>query len=65
METPEQLVFARTQGCQEVQGYLFSRAVAAEEIPALLEQAAGRFGEEGRGLGTHLALPREGGAAQQ
>jgi diguanylate cyclase len=36
VETEEQLVFLRDQHCDEMQGYLFSRPVPAEEFEALL-----------------------------
>lgn len=32
VETPEQLLFLKQQGCDEVQGYLYSKPVAPEEI---------------------------------
>ncbi len=38
VETEEQLSFLRESGCDEYQGYLFSRPVAAEKIEALLQQ---------------------------
>ncbi len=37
VETPEQLAFLRKHRCPEGQGFLFSRAVAAAELPRLLE----------------------------
>ena len=36
VETPEQLAFLREQGCQEVQGFLFSPAIPASEMGAWL-----------------------------
>ncbi len=36
VETVEQLDFLRAEGCDLIQGYLFSRPVPADEIPALL-----------------------------
>ena len=36
VETPEQLAFLRSQDCDTVQGYLFSRPVPAEDVLALL-----------------------------
>jgi EAL domain-containing protein (putative c-di-GMP-specific phosphodiesterase class I) len=36
VETDEQLDAVRTSGCGQAQGHLFSRPVAAEEIPALV-----------------------------
>jgi diguanylate cyclase (GGDEF)-like protein/PAS domain S-box-containing protein len=38
VETKEQLDILRTEGCVQVQGYLFSRPKPAREIPALLEK---------------------------
>jgi len=42
VETEEQARLAASSGCQELQGYLFSRPVPAAEVPALLRQ--GRLG---------------------
>jgi EAL domain-containing protein (putative c-di-GMP-specific phosphodiesterase class I) len=39
VETPEQLAMLRDLQCGQVQGYLFSRPVAAEDVPALLAAA--------------------------
>jgi EAL domain-containing protein (putative c-di-GMP-specific phosphodiesterase class I) len=36
VETPEQLVFLRVHGCDEGQGYYFSRPVPAAQFEALL-----------------------------
>jgi len=38
VETPGQLAFLRTQKCDEMQGYLFSQPVPAEQISVMLEQ---------------------------
>ncbi|VAW73031.1 Sensory box/GGDEF family protein [hydrothermal vent metagenome] len=38
VETQEQLALLRTLGCDEIQGYLLSRPLAAEALPAWLEQ---------------------------
>ncbi|TMK33838.1 MAG: EAL domain-containing protein, partial [Actinobacteria bacterium] len=35
VETQQELEFLRGSGCRLAQGFLFSRAVPAEEIPAL------------------------------
>jgi diguanylate cyclase (GGDEF)-like protein/PAS domain S-box-containing protein len=42
VETTTQLDYLRSQGCDMVQGFLFSRPVPADQIPAML---AGRMGE--------------------
>jgi diguanylate cyclase (GGDEF)-like protein/PAS domain S-box-containing protein len=39
VETEEQLAFLRAHGCEELQGYLFSKPVTAEEATALLRAA--------------------------
>jgi EAL domain-containing protein (putative c-di-GMP-specific phosphodiesterase class I) len=36
VEEPEQLAYLKANGCTEGQGYLFSKAVPAADIPALL-----------------------------
>lgn len=43
VETAQQLAFLRDNGCDEMQGYHFSRPVSAEEIEKLL-QAPGQLG---------------------
>ena len=40
VETEKQVAFLRENHCDELQGYHFSRPVAAEEIPALLRRRA-------------------------
>ena len=42
VETNQQLAQLRALGCGQVQGFLFSRPVPREAVPALLEQAAAR-----------------------
>ncbi len=37
VETHDQLAYLRTQGCQQIQGYLVSRPIPADQIAALLE----------------------------
>jgi EAL domain-containing protein (putative c-di-GMP-specific phosphodiesterase class I) len=40
VETQEQLAFLRTQGCDEVQGFLFSKAINADEMTQLLHRSS-------------------------
>lgn len=42
VETAEQLACVRQEGCSEVQGYLFSAARPASELPALIASIDGR-----------------------
>jgi EAL domain-containing protein (putative c-di-GMP-specific phosphodiesterase class I) len=37
VETEEQLAYLRKRRCTKMQGYLFSKPVPAEALPALLE----------------------------
>jgi EAL domain-containing protein (putative c-di-GMP-specific phosphodiesterase class I) len=41
IETPQEYEFLRANGCRLAQGFLFSRPVSAEEVPALLARADG------------------------
>ena len=41
VETEEQLAMLKGYDCEEMQGYLFSKPLPAQEIPALLEARAG------------------------
>jgi EAL domain-containing protein (putative c-di-GMP-specific phosphodiesterase class I) len=43
VETEEQLEILRTEGCMQVQGFLFSKAVPAAEIPFLLPRLQPRI----------------------
>jgi EAL domain-containing protein (putative c-di-GMP-specific phosphodiesterase class I) len=45
VETEEQFEWLRNEGCDEVQGWLFSKAVPATEVPALLA----KLGAKGEG----------------
>jgi EAL domain-containing protein (putative c-di-GMP-specific phosphodiesterase class I) len=38
VETPEQLTFLRAEGCDQYQGYLFSKPLPAQEIEGLLRR---------------------------
>ena len=40
VETAEQLAYLREQGCDRAQGWLFSPAVTAAELPGVFERAA-------------------------
>lgn len=42
IETTEQHDFLVQRGCQFAQGFLYSEAVAAEEVPALIDRLAGK-----------------------
>jgi EAL domain-containing protein (putative c-di-GMP-specific phosphodiesterase class I) len=44
VETPEQLAFLQAHGCDEGQGYYFSRPLVAQQFAKLLE--AGLIREE-------------------
>jgi EAL domain-containing protein (putative c-di-GMP-specific phosphodiesterase class I) len=43
VETAEQLAFLKQQGCDEIQGYYFSKPVSAEEFTKLLSSDKGLF----------------------
>jgi EAL domain-containing protein (putative c-di-GMP-specific phosphodiesterase class I) len=43
VETEEQLDLLRAEGCMQVQGFLFSKAVPAAEIPILLRRLRPRI----------------------
>ena len=43
VETPEQLAILQTEGCDELQGYLFSRPRPASDIPAIMREWASRM----------------------
>ena len=42
VETEEQLEIPRGEGCMQVQGFLFSKAIAGTEIPHLLRRLRSR-----------------------
>jgi predicted signal transduction protein with EAL and GGDEF domain len=39
VETPEQETFLRSHGCDEMQGFLFSKPLSPEQMAALLRSA--------------------------
>jgi EAL domain-containing protein (putative c-di-GMP-specific phosphodiesterase class I) len=43
VETEQQLEILRSEGCMQAQGYLFSKARPASEIPAMLQQIQPRI----------------------
>ncbi|MGY2990370.1 diguanylate cyclase (GGDEF)-like protein [Bradyrhizobium sp. USDA 4508] len=55
IEDEGQLVYLAANGCTEGQGYLFSGAVPAAGIPALLDREAGRRAVTDDGAGSLLA----------
>jgi EAL domain-containing protein (putative c-di-GMP-specific phosphodiesterase class I) len=58
VETEDQLAFLRGHECDEMQGYLFSKPVPAEQVPALLERAlaAGVPAGDGQNARSNSAL---------
>jgi EAL domain-containing protein (putative c-di-GMP-specific phosphodiesterase class I) len=48
VETSEQLTLLRSEGCDEVQGYLFSPALPAVEVEKMLGQTALASGDINR-----------------
>ena len=42
VETPSQLAFLREQGCDEVQGYYFSRPLPADQFEAFARENSGK-----------------------
>ncbi|WP_083660366.1 EAL domain-containing protein [Acuticoccus yangtzensis] len=66
IETEEQLVRAQAEGCQEVQGYLFSRPIVGSEVAALLARTSGATragvpGDAAQGLADIAAEEAEAG----
>jgi EAL domain-containing protein (putative c-di-GMP-specific phosphodiesterase class I) len=51
VETLEQLDRLRDKGCDEVQGYFFSRPRPASEVPALIEKLQ-QIGQGGQGANS-------------
>jgi sensor c-di-GMP phosphodiesterase-like protein len=43
VETAEQITFLQARGCDEAQGYFFSKPVVAHEVANLLETDPGPF----------------------
>jgi diguanylate cyclase (GGDEF)-like protein/PAS domain S-box-containing protein len=46
VETQEQADFLHAQGCDQVQGYLFSRPVPAQDVPSLIDGLTGKMTRE-------------------
>jgi EAL domain-containing protein (putative c-di-GMP-specific phosphodiesterase class I) len=59
VETIEQQAFLREQACDEMQGYYFSRPIAADEFETLLRSNS----RQARGVGESLADPGHATAA--
>jgi len=61
VETPEQLAFLRSHGCDQMQGYLVSRPVPAPEFERLLVEGAAAAEPEPL-ASVHLLRPGAGGS---
>lgn len=60
VETEQQMQFLRKENCDEMQGFLFSKPVTAEEISEMIRQGFWQVGENGDGLPrTHTPATRE------
>jgi predicted signal transduction protein with EAL and GGDEF domain len=59
VETEDQLKILRSEGCTQVQGYLFSPPRPAKDIPLLLEKLGPR--QTGRCVGPSATAPRLAG----
>jgi EAL domain-containing protein (putative c-di-GMP-specific phosphodiesterase class I) len=58
VETAEQRVFLHHEGCEEMQGYLFSKPLAAADLEALVRQNS--TGEAAAGDFYQLSFPGAG-----
>jgi EAL domain-containing protein (putative c-di-GMP-specific phosphodiesterase class I) len=59
VETEEQSQLLKTESCDELQGYLFSRPVAAEKIAALVAPRLDSPGLQPSGHGHQLRTPQD------
>ncbi|MCW8907225.1 MAG: EAL domain-containing protein [Sedimenticola sp.] len=50
VETEQQMQFLRKENCDEMQGFLFSKPVTADEIGEMIRQGFWQVGENGNGL---------------